>query len=381
MNEPIWFRKHKDISERFAHAVENGRSDRDDAEFDRELMLMSALRDLGAEPALDDSARARILSSIEANLTGTATALDQRPPSKHLIPVRARRSLLITAAAAAAFLIAGALGVQLAQNALPGDLLYEIKRTTESIALDFTFEPSERAFKHLELAAERVSELEELASRYTDGGAADPSVYQAVLDDLDEQASAASRGVTELSTQHGGSLLPMLRDWAAEQSDRMTTIQAATPGVVLARFASSLNLLEQIEHRAERLASRMECYRITSGAVDKLGQVPAEGACDISASAKNPSVIPSASSKGMPAKSQASKSTTDSGAPVTPAEPSEGTDPVAQDPAESPEAPGPEVPPVDDVDPEEPTGPSIPTLVPPPSEIVIGAEGLLTSGG
>lgn len=367
MNEPTWFRKYRNTSERFAHVVDatDGSVDeREQAEFSKELELVSALRGLGSEPVLDNSARERILRSIEEGLR-SETALQTRSPA---VALRRRKGTIITAAAAAGFIAVGGLGVVVAQSSLPGDLLYDIKRTTESIALDLTFEPTERALKHLELAAERVSELEALAARHSDGGFAAPAVYQEVLADLDAEATAASREASTIATQHGGRLLPAVSDWAARQTVRMNDIKASIPGAVVLRFEQSVELLQQIERRADTLAGRMDCYRITSGLTDRLGEVPAQGACDFAVGTSSPAVNPSASSKRLPPDSQTDAQDPQQDASVLPGAPPSDTDPVEAQP-DSPEVPG-DVPPVDDVDPNEPSdGLTIPTLLPPPTEL------------
>lgn len=367
MNEPTWFRKYRNSGDRFARAVDAAPSAEAEREFSEELELVSALRGLADEPVLDTAARSRIFDSIQAGLR------EEETTNRKTVAPRPGRGMLVAAAAAAGIIGVGVFGVQLAQNALPGDLLYDVKRTTESIALDLTFEPGERALKHLELASERVNELEALAARHADGDFAESDVYQRVLADLDSEASAASRNVTMVATQDGGGLLPTLRDWADNNAARMNAIKAAMPGDVLIRFEDSVNLLEQIERRADSLAGRLDCYRITSGAVDSLGEVPAQGACDVSGRTESTAVRPSANSKDTKSGSVAAPKPD---LTVIPPAASDVTEPAPGEPTDPAGVPAAEVPPVDDVDTDDPAPTlTIPTLVPPPPSQLSGING------
>lgn len=283
MNEPAWYRHSRDRSERFARAVEHGATHRDDAEFGAELEVVSSLRRLGAQPTVDtgarDRMRARILAEAAASQTAATPArtITQRPTSR-----RRAHAGILAAATAAGFVGFGLLGIQLSQDALPGDFLYNIKRTGEDLSLDLTFTDSARAFKHLELASTRVRELEALVARYDaagDGSSADPAVYRSLLNDLDKEASQGSQAVTLLATQSDGAALRVLAGWAAEHTERMNAIKAGIPSDVVGRFEASVDLLEQIGRRAGALTDRMSCYQITSGTIDQLGVQPADVPC------------------------------------------------------------------------------------------------------
>ncbi|MGH3518467.1 MAG: DUF5667 domain-containing protein [Haloechinothrix sp.] len=282
MNEP-WYRRSRDRSERFARALERGATHHDDAEFGTELAVVSALRQLAAEPTADSATRERIRERVLAGEISAPTP-HPREAGGAPRPPRAHRGILITATAAG-FLGLGLLSIQLSENALPGDFLYDIKRTTEAISLDLTFTDGDKAVKHLELASVRVGELEALVAEHDAegaGGAEDPAVYRSLLDDFDDAARNGSRSVTLLATQTDGKDLSMLGNWAAELAERMTAIKAGMPTEVIGRFDASIDLLGKIERRADALAGRMSCYQITSGAIDELGARPAEGACTAS---------------------------------------------------------------------------------------------------
>lgn len=286
MNEPAWYRQSRDRSERFARAIERGATHHDDAEFGAELAVVSALRSLSAEPTVDADARARmrerLLAGERAADAGSAGPSPAPVPLRH---ARRRRTHAnwIAGATAAGFLGFGMLGIQMSQSALPGDFLYDVKRTTEALSLDLTFADGARAFKQLELASTRVGELEALVARHDergDGSFAEPAVYLSVLNDLDTAASLGSQSVTALASRGDGAAVQALQGWAADQVERMNAIKAGMPSAVVGRFEVSVDLLQQIQRRATALSGRMDCYQITSGMVDDLGAVPAEAACE-----------------------------------------------------------------------------------------------------
>ncbi|MQA60810.1 MAG: hypothetical protein GEU86_04805 [Actinophytocola sp.] len=311
MNEPVWYRRHRDRSENFARVLEHDASTSDDAEFGDELAMVAALAELGTEPALDTAGRERILNAIKAD--APAGMFDDAPAERQTpgpVPVRVmgtatrqrkRKASLLAAATAASIVALGAFGIQIAEDALPGDLLYDVKRTTESLSLDLTFSENDKALKLLEIASRRVAEMESLVERdRTDGGATadDVAVFDAVLTDFTRTATAASAGVTAYSTQSDGKDLATLHSWAAATTDQLVAIDTGVPAEAANRFATSIELVRQIEGRAAALLARMHCYSITSGRADALGVLPAETTCNPSADeAQQLDVLPRVSSE------------------------------------------------------------------------------------
>lgn len=305
MNEPVWFRQNRDASDRFA-AVLDGGADTISAEdeFADELALVGMLQAMGSEPVLEPSRRERMRAELLAEAQVTPLALSEKqssvavrrigPPSR-----RARRKASLWAAATAAGVVAfGALGIELAQTALPGDLLYDIKRTTEAISLDLTFSEDGRALKQLDMAATRVDELAALTERdAADGGASVDEVadYRAVIADLNSTAAAASRAVTSYGPATDGTDLRTLRDWAGDRVTELNAIKPAVPGAVLPEFTTSVDLMGQIEQRAAALLERLACERITSGQADRLGALPADGLCEAADGTTGVGVLPRAS--------------------------------------------------------------------------------------
>lgn len=335
MNEPVWFRQNRDASEKFAAVLDGDVPGADAPEFADELALVGMLRDLGSEPAMSASSRSRMRAALmlEAEATPLAVVDKDKPePHPHVATRRIgqvsgktrRKASLLAAATAAGVVAFGALGIELAQDALPGDLLYDVKRTTETIALDLTFSEDGRALKQLEMAATRIDELAALTERdAADGGATvdEIATYRSVIADLNSTAAAASRGVTSYGPQSDGADLRTLRDWAQQQAAEMETIEPAVPEAVVNEFDASIALIESIGERAEELLARLDCAQITTGHSDRIGALPAEEACQ-PLDASGPGVSPRSSTEPKVSDEESTKTGDEK-----PTVPSTGNDP------------------------------------------------------
>jgi len=124
----------------------------------------------------DAVARAHI-----AALTGAATLERERP--------RRRVVMVLIAAAITTMLLAGG-AVAASAGALPGQLLYPVKRAVEKIDLAFHHDPASRARLHLEFAQRRLNELATLlelqkAGQTVDIGAA-MQAYQSEISQVQD---------------------------------------------------------------------------------------------------------------------------------------------------------------------------------------------------
>ncbi|WP_329788765.1 DUF5667 domain-containing protein [Lentzea sp. DG1S-22] len=203
------------------------------------------------------------------------------PPEKPLAVASVRRvgarARLAVAAAAVLCLLLSLTGmsVLLSRDALPGDPLYGVKRTTESASLGLTFDEQDRALKHLEFAASRVTEMETLADR-----SSQESAQIRALTDLEADAVEGSRQLTTWATTSDKTALPALRDWALGQYEKLGTLRPRLPGDAGAHADTTMWLLASIAQRAHDLAARAGCAAVTSGSSDTLGPLPAKDACD-----------------------------------------------------------------------------------------------------
>jgi hypothetical protein len=263
------------------------------------------------------------------------------------------------------------MSVLLSRDALPGDALYGVKRTAEAAALGLTFGDEPKALKHLEFAAARINEIETLARRYGNPEDAPVGRYLTALTDFDNDATAGSRQLISLATRGDGRLLESLRDWSTQQAARLQRVADHLPEAARNRLTTSHAMLDRITARADALLLRMDCYQITSGSSDDIGELPATAPCEedpaVASSPTPPSVPPTTDSSGAPAGPE-SPST-----PLPPAVPSPEVPPVPLPGVTAP-LPLPTSPPVTSgtQDPETPPLIELPPLLPGLPTVTIG---------
>jgi hypothetical protein len=191
----------------------------------------------------------------------------QRPKT----PSLRRRATVVGVAALVAMIALAGGGVFASRDALPGDNLYAMKRAAESAELALALDDTEKARQHLEIAATRLSEVEQLTARHDPTGSA-PAVAGA----LREFESAAGEGSRLLLTKAGAGGDPAavdeLRTWADQQATRLSELRPALPSA--ADADSPRQLLDRVLGRTEALNSASSCGREPSGEVDDLGPVP-----------------------------------------------------------------------------------------------------------
>ncbi len=274
--------------EDFARAVDGDMRNVSDRALQRELAVVAALRQVGAttgpNPVESDRMRQRIMDEFSAVVRdGSSPVLSlQKARNRRWVPDETRGRLVVAAAATLCLLMSlSGMSVLLSRDALPGDALYNFKRTAESAQLGLTFGDQPKALKHLEFAAARVSEIEIMADQAgaTDDWAAGQSKFVRALDDFDSDTTAGSRLLTALAADGQRNNLPGLRNWVQQQNARLESVQAALPLPTSARLGSTLRLLDRVVARTAALTERSNCVTITSGARDDLGLLPAKDTC------------------------------------------------------------------------------------------------------
>ncbi|WP_245633708.1 DUF5667 domain-containing protein [Amycolatopsis jejuensis] len=261
MGVPGWFSRGRTEVDRFDDAL-GVLPDQPAGEFADELAVVGALRELGSSGAPDQATRARIRAEIEGRLGEPLPRRRWRPRMADLV-----------AAGIALILGLGGLTLLLSRDAVPGDALYGVKRAGEVTALGLTFGDEARAEKHLEFAANRVSEL----GRITD---ASGSAYQTALRDFGSDVRAGVAELTELATRSSDrARLTSLESWAQDQARLLESEQPDVPAAAREDFTAARGLLARVQERTTALGSRLNCYQITTGSTDELGLLPAGGAC------------------------------------------------------------------------------------------------------
>lgn len=320
---------------------------------ERRRMRDRVLLALDAESNADD---ADPLAEATTDEAPTPRPVDEEPPATHTVSPRRRRARTtasrptatrrgtrpdtargVFAGARGRFVVASlalltlvgslvGMSVLLARDALPGDALYGVKRTAEAASLGLTFGDESKALKHLEFAASRITEIETLARRYANPADAPVGGYLTALTDFDNDALAGTRQLIAVATRADGRLLNSLRDWSAQQTDRLRQVDDRLPSNARNRASASRALLDRITTRADALATRMDCYEITSGSFDDIGALPATAPCE-----KKPTTTSTEPRPGVPVTPDTTPAT-----PTAPTTPSQQLPPAQQTPGVPP---------------------------------------------
>ncbi|MGH7749900.1 MAG: DUF5667 domain-containing protein, partial [Candidatus Dormibacteria bacterium] len=242
--------------------------DSSDRTLQRELTVVASLRQVGAvagpSQAERDRMRQRVMAEFDSVVhEGNSPVLPLRAPrQRRWVPDQTRGRLVVAAAAALCLLMSlSGMSVLLSRDALPGDALYNFKRTAESAELGLIFGDQPKALKHLEFASTRVNEIEAMAEQADAAGnwSAEQGKFLRALDDFDSDASAGARLLTGLALNGQPSSLSALRSWAEQQKTRLATVRAALALPTSARMDSTLALLDRIVTRASTLSHRSTC--------------------------------------------------------------------------------------------------------------------------
>src|SRR4051794_8894295 len=200
-------------AETFAHAVDHGprHSTRlsDDPELLEAVELVGRLRTAGAvapRPEFSAELRHRLLEQAAARAATTATPTvvrsapddsDDPPGSEDVgasvtdIRHRHGRRIRLLASTAALVLLGGGIGsAAAAQQAMPGDALYGMKRGIENVSTNVSVGDDSRGRRELEHAKTRLSEIQALVNN---GG--DVATINSTLADFTDQAR---KGITRL---------------------------------------------------------------------------------------------------------------------------------------------------------------------------------------
>ncbi|MGW6198524.1 DUF5667 domain-containing protein [Kribbella sp. NPDC055110] len=244
------------------------------------MELVGRLRTAGAvapRPEFSAELRHRLLEQAAARAATTATPLtvhtapddsDDPPGSEDVgasvtdIRRRQGRRIRLVASTAALVLLGGGIGsAAAAQQAMPGDTLYGMKRSIENVATNVGVGDDSRGRRDLEHAMTRLSEVQELA-----GNGGSVGTINATLDDFSAQSR---KGVSRLVASY-------------QQDGDESSITAITAFITSARQAL-VELApklppESLKSGVEALATIEELARHTSAACPKCAAPKESGA-------------------------------------------------------------------------------------------------------
>lgn len=218
-------------------------------------------------PAFRAALRNQLVADIEATPVGVVDRVRDAVWDR---TARWRNSARIGMATAVASGMLGSAGVAAAaQHALPGEALYGVKRTTESLRLALAGSPAEEARVHLALAEERLEEIRDgLGTLGTDP----------VVDTLDDMDHSSVEGADLVIEAIAGGADPALFDelmaFTTRQRTGLVDIYDQLPIEARPFADSSLELLRRIDIRVTESREICDCGAAAAGGS---GVTPADG--------------------------------------------------------------------------------------------------------
>jgi hypothetical protein len=246
-------------AEEFA-ALVDGRGDGPGDRHHDLVELVTALRGtplVAPRPEFVTDLRAALMAEAEVALTPVDSRLAL---PAHTRTRRDRRFAI--AAGTVALIGAGSSMAVAAQDALPGDALYPIKRVIEGAQTTLTVDEVSKGEALLANASGRLAEVSALQGRNTPEGIA---AMPATLDDFSAQAdNAADVLLAEYARTGDRDAVTELRTFAATSMDTLVRLGAELPSSVRSSLEHAAQVIKQIDDRAA--AACPEC----GGGIDEV---------------------------------------------------------------------------------------------------------------
>lgn len=231
----------------------------------RRLMADAALHGIGAT-RLDGS-------RSDATESDRRPAPARAPRARSLRPGSLRpgslRSRLIVVGCAVAGVLAIASVATASTSAVPGDPLYDVKRSTERAQLALAGSDLNSGELYLQFARTRAGEAGKVAG--------DGERLAAVLREMDRQTrhGVSLLDGTAVSRRDAASLTEVMT-FAADQRPQLVTLVSGLDGTSRTRAIKSLALVDEVSRRAGDLRRQLTCTAGQPVRTDSLGPIPRE---------------------------------------------------------------------------------------------------------
>ncbi|MEH1167171.1 DUF5667 domain-containing protein [Micromonospora sp. CPCC 205539] len=230
-----------------------------------------------ADPDFRTGLRAMLLATAEREGMGTAPAANEPNPARSastargpLLPAvtarraRARGAILI-GVAAGAIAVSGISAAS--ENAVPGDALYGMKRSTERAQLALASSDISRGQLFLDFARTRLGEAAELRG--------DRIGFNAVLDDMDADTRQGIRLLTSAAVQRAEpASLDTVNAFVTSQRRAVGNLLSGASRADRERTRQSLTLLDTIRERSDAVRAAIGCGLPAPKGSDALGPTP-----------------------------------------------------------------------------------------------------------
>ena len=209
-------------------------------------------------PMFRDSLRTMLMTEAETVLAPMPATSRAAAPTRESRPVR-RRVATLTAAMVAS---AGVVGIVASSaSAIPGDMLYPVKRSVESVELALHRDEASRGSFQLRQASERLAEARELSDK---SGSEDH-----IAETLEAFASQAEAGSTALFADFTGNgeqdSIRTVNDFAIEATADLSALSSQLPPGADDSFDTATATISELATRASSL-----CSACTTGDLQKL---------------------------------------------------------------------------------------------------------------
>ncbi|MBF4163860.1 DUF5667 domain-containing protein [Nocardioides acrostichi] len=331
-------------AEDFDALVEAAASSRpvEDPRFAELLEVVSALRAAPApepRPAFVSSLRERLMTAAETEFVPVAA-----DPSRARLTVtssrRSPRERRIAAYVGSLAIVGASAGMAAAsQSALPGDVLYPLKRAIENVHTSLTGDEAARGSVLLASATDRLTEVQDLSNV----DSPDATRIAQTLEEFTTQTTQGSEliigGFTQSDSTSQEPSISALRDWTAASMSTLNDVAPSLPASAQSALVDAANLLAEID-----LTTQSLCPTCTGDSIDQMPKFLAGAAEKVASSmplgaSASSSASPDALDPVLQPDGSPSASTLD---PVV--EPpgsddssSAGTDPTASDPTSTPD--------------------------------------------
>ena len=189
-----------------------------------------------------------------------------RRPARGGQRTRARvRGSIIVGVAAGAIAVSGMSAAS--ENALPGDALYAVKRSTERAQLALASSDLSRGQLFLDFAQTRLAEAVAVQG--------DQAGFAAVLDDMDADTRQGIKLLTTSAAQRrDAAALDAIGNFLTGQRRQIAGLRNSATAADSDRAADSLVLLDSIGKRADLLRAALQCGAEPAARIDDLGPLP-----------------------------------------------------------------------------------------------------------
>jgi hypothetical protein len=299
---------------------------------------VSALKhsvDVDVDPEFRMSLRAMLVAAAEregiGNIADTGATVDLEAFRAAATAPKQRARRLRTRGAILAGVAVGAIAISgmsaASENAVPGDALYGVKRSTERAQLALASSDLSKGQLFLDFARNRLSE----ARAVSDGDG-----FARALDDMDANTTEGVKLLTTAATQrHDTAALDAIDAFLKKQRTEVGSLIDGTTEARHTRALTSGGLLLSVEKRADELRRSLKCGAEASTRADALGPLP--GACPAgSAPADGPATKSQNGGSGEAKDVRPEKSDPKPGSSDTPAAPGSADQPASSPAATSP---------------------------------------------